>query len=116
MGLFDSWRRKKPTTTVKTRPREVKKDASKASGDSGATPSMESIDTLLGEYNRLAERRDVLSVEREELTSKLERGEIEATQFRKELMLRIQEASRVSESLRETTAKLSELGYRGTLQ
>jgi regulator of replication initiation timing len=78
--------------------------------------NLESIKALLGEYANLVERRESLSVERENLTSRLERREIEATEFRKELMSRIQEAAKVSESLRVTSARLSELGYRGILQ
>ena len=105
MGLFDSWRRKKAKPSIVTKPRDVKKvvsgpvvDESKESGDH------ESIATLLGEYQDLVQRRDALSVERKALTKKLENGEIEAAEFRKELMFRIQEAAKVSETLRETTA------------
>jgi hypothetical protein len=117
MGLFDRWRRKKPTTTTVSKPPHEKKAVSEVSTDDTIMPSnLESIKALLGEYNDLAERRESLSVERENLTLRLERGEIEATEFRKELMSRIQEAAKVSESLRETSARLSELGYRGTLQ
>ena len=118
MGLFDGWRRKKSRPPVRTRPREARDAASEKTGDdhADASTSKDRIASLLNEYNTLSERRDALSLEREELTLKLENGEIEATQFRKELMLRIQEASKVSESMRETTAQLSELGYQGTLQ
>jgi hypothetical protein len=110
MGLFDSWRRKKHRPATVAKPRDSKKPVVELeSGDP------DSIRTLLGEYQDLVERREALSVEREDLTRKLETGEIEATEFRRELMFRIQEAARVSETLRETTAKLTQLGYRGTL-
>ncbi|MHA1934409.1 MAG: hypothetical protein ACW97A_03925 [Candidatus Thorarchaeota archaeon] len=116
MGLFDSWRRKKPKTTTFEKPRDAKKAVSELSSDDTLLPSnLESIKSLLGEYDSLVERRESLSVERENLTLRLERGEIEATAFRRELMSRIQEAAKVSESLREMIARLSELGYRGTL-
>lgn len=75
----------------------------------------ETITTLLVKYENLVERREALSVERVALTDKLEAGKIKATEFRKELMMRIQEAAQVSENLRETMAKLAQLGYRGTL-
>ncbi|MFX1439791.1 MAG: hypothetical protein ACFFFD_06035 [Promethearchaeota archaeon] len=117
MGLFDKWRRKKPKPTTVSKPPDTWKSASELSSDDTIMPAnLESIKTLLGEYSDLVERREALSVERENLTLRLERGEIEATEFRKELMSRIQEAARVSESLRETSARLSELGYRGALR
>jgi len=117
MGLFDRWRRKKPSPTTVSKFPGARKAASKISSDDTIMPSnLESIKVLLSEYDSLVERRESLSVERENLTLRLERGEIEATEFRKELMSRIQEAAKVSESLRETSAKLSELGYRGTPQ
>ena len=117
MGLFDKWRRKKPRPTTVSQPLDAKKAVSELSPDDTIMPSnLDSIKALLGEYDNLAERREALSVERENLTLRLERGEIEATEFRRELMSRIQEAAKVSESLRETSARLSELGYRGTLK
>lgn len=116
MGLFDKWRRKKTKPTTVSKPLDAKKAASELSSDDTIIPdNLDSIKALLGEYDNLVERREALSVERENLTLRLERGEIEATEFRKELMSRIQEAARVSESLRVTSARLSELGYRGAL-
>jgi regulator of replication initiation timing len=116
MGLFDRWRRKKSSPTTVSKPPVTKKAVSELSSDDTIIPSnLDSIKALLGEYDNLVERREALSVERENLTLRLERGEIEATEFRKELMSRIQEAAKVSESLRETSARLSELGYRGIL-
>ena len=117
LGLFDKWRRKKPSPTAISRPPVPKKAASELSSDDTIMPdNLDSIKALLGEYENLVERREALTVEREDLTLRLERGEIETTEFRKELMSRIQEAAKVSESLRETSARLSELGYRGTLR
>ena len=115
MGLFDRWRRKKHGPTTVPKP-AARKAVSELSSDDTIVPSnLESIKALLGEYDNLVERREALSVERENLTLRLERGEIEATEFRKELMSRIQEAAKVSEGLREAAARLSELGYRGVL-
>ena len=116
MGLFDSWRRKKPRYTPAAKPHDTRKTVSELASDRSIdTGERDSINNLLGEYEDLVKRREALTVEREELTEKLERGEIEATQFRKELMSRIQEASKVSENLQNTTVRLAQLGYRGTL-
>ncbi|MFX0056510.1 MAG: hypothetical protein ACFFAX_04975 [Promethearchaeota archaeon] len=117
MGLFDRWRRKKPSPTTVSISPGARKAASELSSDDTLMPSnLESIKVLLSKYDNLVERRESLSLERENLTLRLERGEIEATEFRRELMSRIQEAAKVSESLRVTSARLSELGYRGSLQ
>ena len=116
MGLFDSWRRKKPRPTTVAKQLDTRKTVSELVSDKSIdTGERESITSLLGEYEELVKKRETLTVGREELTEKLERGEIEATQFRKELMSRIQEAARVSENLQDTTARLAQLGYRGTL-
>jgi regulator of replication initiation timing len=116
MGLFDSWRRKKPRHTSVSKSHDKRKTVSELASDRSIdTGERESINSLLGEYENLVKRREALTVEREELTKKLESGEIETTQFRKELMSRIQEASKVSENLQNTTARLAQLGYRGTL-
>jgi regulator of replication initiation timing len=110
MGLFDSWRRKrKPKPTPVARPQKVATEAESTTGEP------ETIASLLGKYEELVQRREALKVEREDLTRRLEEGELEATEFRKELMARIQEAAQVSENLRTTTARLTQLGYRGTL-
>ena len=113
MGLFDSWRRKrKPVVTTKPhKPERVivpDTEVSKEVKD-------EDLSALLAEYEELVKRKEALQVERNELNAKLERGEIEPTAFRKELMNRIQEAASVSESIRVTGAKLVSLGYRGIL-
>ena len=117
MGLFDSWRRKKkPAQQSVARPKETSKVASKATTDAPVTDGgTDSITSLLGKYDGLVQRREELQIEREDLTQKLEDGELEATEFRKELMARIQEAAQVSETLRETSVRLTQLGYRGTL-
>ncbi|KXH71075.1 MAG: hypothetical protein AM326_12080 [Candidatus Thorarchaeota archaeon SMTZ-45] len=117
MGLFDSWRRKKkraPTTDTRFRERPQVKSGMQTDVDvTEAEP--ETVSSLLEKYDELVQRREALSFERENLTRKLEDGEIEATEFRKELMARIQEAAQVSENLRSTTARLAQLGYRGAL-
>ncbi len=116
MGLFDGWRRKrKREAAVKLQ--EPKMSKSVESRVSEAIEESEQVDTvsLVAEYERLIQRKEILQVERGELTTKLDRGEIEADDFRKELMNRIQEAAEVSEKLRITAAKLTSLGYRGVL-
>ena len=117
MGLFDRWRRKKkPAPQPVARPRETTKVASEASTDDSVTEGgSETITSLLGKYEDLVQRREKLQVERADLTRKLEDGNLDAAEFRKELMARIQEAAQVSENLRETTVRLTQLGYRGTL-
>jgi SMC interacting uncharacterized protein involved in chromosome segregation len=117
MGLFDGWRRKKSKQkpVLESKSREKKDISDLTPTDTIEPKNLDSIKSLLEDYNNLVERRESLSIEREELTKKLERGEIEASEFRKELMSRIQDAAQVSEKLRETTVKLSGLGYRGTL-
>ena len=113
MGLFDSWRRKK-ARPKSVKPHEKKKKVPELAMDDSS--DLEAITPILAEYDRLVKRREALIVERESLTKKLDGGEIEPTDFRKELMFRIQEAAKVSESIRELTVKLTELGYRGSLQ
>ena len=109
MGLFDGWRRKrKREAAVKLQePKMVSENIEES----------EQVDTvsLVAEYERLIQRKEILQAERGELTAKLDRGDIEADDFRKELMNRIQEAAEVSEKLRVTAAKLTSLGYRGVL-
>lgn len=105
MGLFDGWRRKKASQTKpQLKPPEKPKSTREEQEDSG---------NLLTEYNLLVKRRAELQEEREELTAKLDRGEIDPDVFRKELMGRMQEAATVSEKIRTSAAKLTSLGYRG---
>lgn len=125
MGLFDSWRRKKaqqsePKTVV--RGREIMRTEAPKQAVPAARPittavqkpaAQSEMNSLLAEYQRLVQRREALTTERTELTTRLDRGELTAAQFHKELRARIQEAAQVSENLRATAARLSELGYTG---
>ena len=112
MGLFDGWRRKKKfSTPVKLREPKKVLSSDEVSEDVSETDQA----TLLKEYQELVRRKEGLQTERDELNARLERGEIDATAFRKELMSRIQEAAEVSEKIRVTGAKLVSLGYRGIL-
>jgi len=105
LGLFDGWRRKKASqTTPQLKPPEKPQSAGERQDEA---------DNLLAEYNVLLQRRTELQTEREELTAKLDRGEIDPDAFRKELMDRIQEAATISENIRASAAKLTSLGYRG---
>ncbi len=112
MGLFDSWRRKKRTETA-VKPREPMKVLS-PDEVTGSISEADSV-ALLKEYEELVKRKEALHLERDELNLRLEKGEIDANEFRKELMNRIQEAAEVSEKIRVTGAKLVSLGYRGIL-
>ncbi len=124
MGLLDRWRRrgKKKEKEQKKRGREILTSGDKPDSGRGA-PSVESLDDeekselvfLVAEYERLKRKRQVLQDDRAKLTERLDRGELSTTEFRKELMSKIQEASRVSEKLNNTTSKLTALGYRGIL-
>lgn len=116
MGLFDSWRRKRePVATVKlekpAKPLPVIKE------ETGEREEVKDADIVafVAEYERLIKRREELQIERGQLTEKLDNGELDANEFRKQLMSRIQEASQVSENLRSISAKLTALGYRGVL-
>jgi len=114
MGLFDSWRRKKkPVATVQlTEPKKLEKvEVETSETDAKTEPS--DVTSLVVEYERLIKRREQLQVERQELTARLDRGEIDPDEFRKELMNRMQEAATVAENLRVTATKLTSLGYRG---
>ncbi len=116
MGLFDGWRRKrKREATVKLQePKMSKSVESKVSEDIKESEQVDIV-SLVTEYERLIQRKEILQVERAELTAKLDRGEIEAADFRKELMSRIQEAAEVCDKLRVAAAKLTSLGYCGVL-
>jgi len=125
MGLFDSWRRKKtqppePKTVVRGReimrtgvPKQAVPAARPATIEVPKPAAKSEMNSLLAEYQRLVQRREALTTERTELTTRLDRGELTAAQFHKELRARIQEAAQVSENLRATAARLSELGYTG---
>ena len=122
MGLFDRWRRKEPEKKVgQTRIR----GAEIVRTDSVPSVAPEAVDlspaeqdeivTLVAEYERLSKRRVELQEERGALTNRLDSGELSATEFRKLLMEKIQEAAQVSESLKTTSSRLTALGYRGVL-
>lgn len=105
MGLFDGWRRKTKSGTKSQI--EAPKKPQSTEGE------VVDAKNLLAEYNLLLLRRTELQEERQELTAKLDRGEIDSDEFRKELMNRMQEAATVSENIRIAAAKLTSLGYRG---
>jgi hypothetical protein len=105
MGLFDGWRRK---TKSDTKP-QIKAPEKQQSTKGDIVDSK----NLLAEYNLLIQRRTELHEERQTLTSKLDQGEIDSDEFRKELMNRMQEAATVSEKIQTAAAKLTALGYRG---
>ena len=105
MGLFDGWRRKKAAqTTPQIKAPKKTQSTEEEKGDG---------EKLLAEYNLLVQRRTELQAERAELTAKLDSGEIDPDDFRKELMNRMQEAATVAEKIRTIAAKLTSLGYRG---
>ncbi|MGY5858869.1 MAG: hypothetical protein RTU63_05830 [Candidatus Thorarchaeota archaeon] len=114
MGLFDSWRRKRKSAES---PRIIKPKpvASKEDKDSETTVESPQTDStnLVAEYEQLTQRKEDLQVNRDELTAKLDRGEIETDVFRKELMNLIQEAAVVSEKLQTIAAELTAQGFRG---
>jgi len=137
MGLFDWVKRKlrgkeeKPKKgDVRTKAKKATEaktvDAAKAEIERKATDMPTSTEgvseehgdeviSLVAEYERLVKRREQLQAERGELTEKLDRGEISPTDFRKKLMSKIQEASTVSDKIKRTSSKLTQLGYRGVL-
>jgi hypothetical protein len=119
LGLFDRWRRKKPPETKSTvKAREIMtsqgpmpRASPRPSLVKPGTEAASEVDTLLAEHHRLLQRREDLQKERTELTMKLDGGELSAIEFRKQLMAMIQEASQVSENLRENASKLTSLGH-----
>ncbi|UCH04479.1 MAG: hypothetical protein JSW05_13100 [Candidatus Thorarchaeota archaeon] len=119
MGIFDRWRRKKrPEAKSIVKAREIMTSQGPmpraTPGPSLVKPGTEAaseVDALLAEHNRLLRRREDLQKERTELTMKLDSGELGAIEFRKLLMAMIQEASQVSESLRDNASKLTSLGH-----
>ncbi len=115
MGLFDRWRRKGIRRTPTTRVVEGAKPTRPSSIDDLSTTVQGEIVTLVAHYERLVKQRATLQVERGDLTNQLDRGELTAIAFRKQLMAKIQEAAQVAENLRATVSRLTELGYRGVL-
>jgi len=137
MGLFDWVKRKVRGKEEKPKKGDVRKkpkkateaervDAAKAEIERGATDMPTSAEgvpekhqdevvSLVAKYERLVKRREELQAERGELTEKLDRGELSPTEFRKNLMSKIQEASTVSDKIKRTSSRLTQLGYRGVL-
>ncbi|MGY5852314.1 MAG: hypothetical protein RTU92_01965 [Candidatus Thorarchaeota archaeon] len=123
MGLFDRRRRRKETKKVgivrgrehMTPARPMAEPTPPPDLDRMTPEAQGEIVTLVAEYERLVARREELQVERGQLTAQLDRGDLTAIEFRKQLMVKIQEAAQVSETLKETSGKLTALGYRGVL-
>ena len=118
MGLFDSWRRrrrKQEFTALKDRRSSEVKAPTPTRPDELTPVEKGDVDNLVTLYEELHKRRAKLHTERSQLTHQLDNGELTALQFRKQLMLKIQEAAQVSDSLKETASRLIELGYRGVL-
>ncbi len=120
MGLFDRWRRKKEDKRdTRVKGREIltsQPPSARVKQVQDLSPEGQSqLAALVAEYERLKKRREELQDERGQLTERLDRGELTPIAFRKELMSRIQEASRVTENLKTTSSKLASMGYRGIL-
>jgi hypothetical protein len=119
MGLFDSWRRRRRKPEI-VAPRDRKSSEVKAPESTrpeGLTPVEKGeVTDLVTRYEELHKRRAELHAERAQLTNQLDSGELTALKFRKQLMLKIQEAAQVSDTLKETASRLIELGYRGVLR
>ena len=111
MGIFDNWRRKKLKAEAKSSKPSVKPRKPVKMTEDGK----QDMDVLLAEHEKLTLRREELQSEREVLTKRLDGGELTALEFRKELMSRIQEASSVSDQLKDIAASLISMGYRGAL-
>jgi len=131
MGIFDSWRRKKPeqpgakipvrrpetmptqearlaTISRQTAPEIVRSVARSAAAQS-------EVNGLVAEYEHMVERRKALQTEKDELTARMDKGEITAQQWRRQLMASTQEAAQLSEKIRVISARLRWLGYSGLL-
>jgi len=129
MGIFDTWRRKKPeqpgvkipvrrpetmptqearlaTISRQTAPEIVRSVARSAAAQS-------EVNGLVAEYERMVERRKALQTEKDELTARMDKGEITAQQWRRQLMASTQEAAQLSEKIRVISARLRWLGYSG---
>jgi hypothetical protein len=122
MGLFDRWRRDKKKERPKTTVRHS--GVYKPTGTSGTDAAVEKkpveelgvveageVENLLAQAQSLIERREELQVERTALLKKLDNAELTATEFRKELMAKIQEGAQVSEDLRRISSRLTQLGH-----
>jgi regulator of replication initiation timing len=71
------------------------------------------VNGLVAEYERMVERRKALQTEKDELTARMDKGEITAQQWRRQLMASTQEAAQLSEKIRVISARLRWLGYSG---
>ena len=118
MGLFDRWRREKkkkePTTTVRGtgiyKPTGTAKVERKPVEELGPAEATE-VAKLRADAERLIQRREELQVERTTLLKKLDNAELTAIEFRKQLMVKIQEGAQVSEDLRKISSRLTQLGH-----
>ncbi len=107
MGIFDSLLRKKykkKMVHIEQKEKPVEKPVVSKSSD-------DEINVLLEKYQRLIEKRDELIRTRQELTEKLDRGEVSPIEFRKILIEKIKENTEISMEIREISAKLAELGH-----
>ncbi|MFQ5832614.1 MAG: hypothetical protein ACE5H4_07930 [Candidatus Thorarchaeota archaeon] len=119
MGIFDRWRRKKkPEEKSRVRAREIMTSKGPVPITS-PRPTLEAlgpedsseVNALLSERRDLLQRRRELQQKRTDLTARLDNGELEPSEFRKQLMSMIQEASQVSDNLRDNASKLNALGH-----
>jgi hypothetical protein len=119
MGLFDSWRRRRRKKEI-VAPRDRKSsevEAPTPTRPEGLTPVEKGEAAgLIARYEELHKRRAELHAERAQLTEQLDNGELTALKFRKQLMLKIQEAAQISDNLKETASRLIVLGHRGVLR
>ena len=121
MGLFDRWRRKKKDEKAvrrSIRGREIYQPAGterverRLIEELGVVESRE-VSKLLSEANQLIQRRKELQIERSNLLTRLDSGEISGIEFRKELRACIQESAQLSEDLRRISSRLIQLGHPG---
>jgi hypothetical protein len=120
LGLFDRWRRGKKDEKAKKaiRGREIYQPTGTAKVDRKSVEELGPVEAgevskLLAEANQLIQRREELQTERGALLKRLDKGELTAIEFRKELMARIQEGAQVSEDLRKISSRLTQLGHPG---
>ncbi len=119
MGLFDSWRRKRRKQEIvapKDRRSSEAETPTHTRPEGLTTVEKGEVADLVARYDELHKRRAELHAERAQLTNQLDNGELTALNFRKQLMLKIQEAAQVSDNLKETASRLIVLGYRGVLR
>ncbi|UCE10327.1 MAG: hypothetical protein JSW61_15370 [Candidatus Thorarchaeota archaeon] len=105
MGKFDRLRRIRVTKSEDVRDREGK-----------TTRSQSKMYSLVNEFEELEKRREEILLERDELARRLDAGEITAIEYRKQLMMKMQEAAQVTERMKALASKLEGMGYKGVLQ